>query len=279
MKDRPIGVFDSGVGGLTVVHALRDVCPRESIVYFGDTGRYPYGVRSKRVIVEFSRQLALFLEREHCKFLIVACNTASALALEEVRQTVGVDVIGVIEPGAAGAVRATRNNHIGIIGTEATINSASYVKAIHALKPDVKVSGLACPLFVALAEEGYSGKEATRLVAEEYLKPLRESGVDTLVLGCTHYPLLKSDIASVMGPGVTLIDSATEVARVVGERLRSRNHHSESCDTTTCRYFVSDTPEKFARVGKRFLGHDVAPVTLIDLESLHQLHDTTVSPS
>lgn len=276
MKERPIGVFDSGVGGLTVVHALREACPHESIVYFGDTGRYPYGVRSKRVIVEFSRQLALFLEHEQCKFLIIACNTASALAIDETRQTVDVDVIGVIEPGALGAVQATRNNHIGVIGTEATINSSSYVSAIHALKPEIQVTALPCPLFVALAEEGYSGKEATRLVAEEYLSPLRDAGVDTLVLGCTHYPLLKSDIAEVMGPNVTLIDSATEVARVVGDRLRSRNHHSETHETTSYRYFVSDTPEKFARVGKRFLGHDVAPVTLIDLEDLHHLHDTTI---
>lgn len=277
VKDQPIGVFDSGVGGLTVVHALMQSCPQESIVYFGDTGRYPYGVRSKRVIVEFSRQLALFLEQRECKFLIVACNTASALALEEVRATVGVEVIGVIEPGAAAAVRATRNKHVGVIGTEATVNSGSYAEAIRTIDPAIQITALACPLFVALAEEGYSGKQATRLVAEEYLAPLRDADVDTLVLGCTHYPLLKSDIAAVMGPGVTLIDSATEVARVVGEKLRSRNHHSENRQTTSYRYFVSDTPDKFARVGQRFLGRTVAPVELVDLETLHQ-HAESVSP-
>ena len=279
VKDKPIGVFDSGVGGLTVVHALMQSCPQESIVYFGDTGRYPYGVRSKRVIVEFSRQLALFLERQECKFLIVACNTASALALEEVRNTVGVDVIGVIEPGAAAAVRATRNKRVGVIGTEATVNSGSYASAICALNPDIHITSLPCPLFVALAEEGYSGKEATRLVAEEYLAPLREAQVDTLVLGCTHYPLLKSDIAAVMGPDVTLIDSATEVARVVGDQLRARNHHSENQQTTSYRYYVSDTPDKFARVGERFLGRPVTPVDLVDLETLHQHVESLSSQS
>lgn len=269
MKNQPIGIFDSGVGGLTVFDALARACPSESLVYFGDTGRYPYGVRSKRVIVEYSRQIAGFLERQGCKFLVVACNSASSLALEETRASAGVEVIGVIEPGAAAAVRATRNGHVGIIGTEATIRSESYTRAIHAIEPDIRISAAACPLFVALAEEGYSGKPATRLVAQEYLAPLVEAGVDALVLGCTHYPLLKSDIASVMESGVELIDSATEVARVVRDSLVTRNHHSERSDVAEHAFYVSDTPERFARVGRRFLGYEVAPVHLVDMETLH----------
>lgn len=279
MKDRPIGVFDSGVGGLTVYRALTEAFPAESVVYFGDTGRYPYGVRSKRVIVEFSRQIAAFLERERCKFIVVACNTASALALEEVAAHCKVDVIGVIGPGAAAAAKASANRRIGVIGTEATIQSGAYTRSILRHAPNAEIHALACPLFVALAEEGYAGKPATRLIAEEYLAPLREAGVDTLVLGCTHYPLLKGDIAAVMGDQVHLIDSATEVARAVGERLLARNHHSEAGRSPTHAFYVSDTPEKFARVGRRFLGHDVAPVHLVDLEELHDLtaHSSAVS--
>jgi glutamate racemase len=270
MKDKPIGIFDSGVGGLTVVHAMMQAHPAESLIYFGDTGRYPYGVRSKRVLVEFSRQIAHFLENRGCKFIVVACNSASALALEEVKASVNVDVIGVIEPGAAAAVRATRNRRVGVIGTEATIGSESYTRAIHRIEPDIAITALACPLFVGLAEEGFSGKQATRLVAEEYLAPVIASGVDTLVLGCTHYPLLRDDIASVMGPDVQLIDSATEVARVVGERLKVRNHHSEDGEQGQHEFYVSDTPEKFAKVGCRFLGRTVEPVHLVNLESLHE---------
>jgi glutamate racemase len=275
MKDRPIGVFDSGVGGLTVYRALTEAFPAESVVYFGDTGRYPYGVRSKRVIVEFSRQIAMFLEQKGCKFIVVACNTASALALDEITANAHVDVIGVIEPGASAAAAATRNGRIGVIGTEATISSQAYSRAILRHSPVAQIHPLACPLFVSLAEEGFAGKPATRLIAEEYLAPLRQADIDTLVLGCTHYPLLKADIGAVMGPGVHLIDSATEVARAVGERLLARNHHSETGSAVHA-FHVSDTPEKFARVGQRFLGHSVAPVHLVDLEDLH---DLTAYPS
>ncbi len=268
MKNKPIGVFDSGVGGLTVFDALARAHPAESLVYFGDTGRYPYGVRSKRVIVEYSLQIAAFLEQQGCKFLVVACNSASSLALDEVRAAASVDVIGVIEPGAAAAVRATRSGQVGVIGTEATIRSGSYPRALHAIAPEIQITSAACPLFVALAEEGYAGKEATRLIAEAYLTPLKKAGVDTLVLGCTHYPLLKSDIARVMGPDICLIDSATEVAQAVGERLVARNHHSERNGKAERLFYVSDTPERFALVGQRFLGHEVAPVRLADMEAL-----------
>lgn len=271
MKDRPIGIFDSGVGGLTVLDAIARAYPAESLVYFGDTGRYPYGVRSKQVIVEYSRQIAGFLEQQQCKFIVIACNTASSLALAEVSEIASVDVIGVIEPGAEAAVRTTKSKRVGVIGTEATVNSGAYTKAIHAIDPNVEVIARACPLFVALAEEGYAGKDATRLVAEEYLAPFRADRIDTLVLGCTHYPLLQDDIASVLGPEVTLVDSATTVAHAVAARLRERDHHRESEHAPKTRYFVSDTPARFQRVGKRFLGRNVEPVEVVDLETLHAL--------
>ncbi len=274
MKDRPIGIFDSGVGGLTVLDAIARAFPSEPLVYFGDTGRYPYGVRSKQVIVEFSRQIAGFLERQGCKFIVIACNTASSLAIEEVRAAAAVDVIGVIEPGAEAAVKATKCGRVGVIGTEATIASGAYSRAIHQIDPEIEVVARACPLFVALAEEGYAGKPATRLVAEEYLQPFREEGVDTLVLGCTHYPLLTADISEAIGADVTLVDSATAVASAVGVRLRARNHHSETAGQATHRFFVSDTPGRFQRVGRRFLGREVSPVDVVDLETLHDLGAT-----
>lgn len=271
MKDRPIGIFDSGVGGLTVLDAIARAYPSESLVYFGDTGRYPYGVRSKQVIVEYSRQIAGFLQQQECKFIVIACNTASSLALNEVSAFASVDVIGVIEPGAQSAVSATKSKRIGVIGTEATVASGAYTTAIQALDSSAHVVARACPLFVALAEEGYAGKPATRLVAEEYLAPFREDRVDTLVLGCTHYPLLKDDIAAVLGPSVTLVDSASAVAHAVATRLREKNHHRESTRAAQTRYFVSDTPGRFQRVGKRFLGREVEPVEVVDLETLHTL--------
>jgi len=270
MKDKPIGIFDSGVGGLTVFDAIARAYPAEPLIYFGDTGRYPYGVRSKTVIVEFARQITAFLDHLGCKFIVVACNSASALALEEVTAFAAVDVIGVIEPGAAAAVAATRNGRIGIIGTEATINSGAYTRALHRLAPDVEVIARPCPLFVALAEEGFAGKAATRLVAEEYLAPFRDDGIDTLVLGCTHYPLLKDDIATALGPTVQLIDSATAVAHAVSARLTERNHQREAAGTPEHRFYVSDTPRRFQTVGRRFLGREVTPVEVVDLETLHQ---------
>lgn len=274
MKDRPIGIFDSGVGGLTVLDAIARAYPWERLVYFGDTARYPYGVRSKPVIVEFSRQIAGFLEAQECKFIVIACNTASSLALTEVTHSASVEVIGVIEPGALAAVATTKSGRVGVIGTEATVASGAYTRAIQAIDPAVEVVARACPLFVSLAEEGYAGKPATRLVAEEYLAPFREDNIDTLVLGCTHYPLLKDDIAAVLGPKVMLVDSASAVAHAVASRLRERNHHSESAQAASARYFVSDTPARFQRVGKRFLGRDVEPVDVIDLETLHTYGET-----
>ncbi len=271
MKDKPIGIFDSGVGGLTVLDAIARAYPSESLVYFGDTGRYPYGVRSKQVIVEFSRQIAGFLERQDCKFIVIACNTASSLALHEVAEQSTVEVIGVIEPGAEAAVATTKVKRIGVIGTEATVASGAYTRAIHDVDPSVEVIARACPLFVALSEEGYAGKEATRLVAEEYLAPFRADRIDTLVLGCTHYPLLQDDIAQVMGPDVKLVDSASAVAHAVATRLRQRNHHRETDTPAPTKYYVSDTPARFQRVGRRFLGRAVEPVEVVDLETLHAL--------
>ncbi|HUU46919.1 MAG TPA: glutamate racemase [Acidobacteriota bacterium] len=279
MKDRPIGIFDSGVGGLTVVDAMTRAFPAESIIYFGDTGRYPYGVRSKKVLIEFALQIAGFLEDQGCKFIIIACNSASAAALPEVTAAAGVPVIGVVEPGAQAAVATSRTRRIGVIGTEATIQSGTYTTAIHRLAPEARVEARACPLFVALAEEGYAGHKVTRIIAEEYLAPFKDDGVDTLVLGCTHYPLLKADIAAVIGPGVRLVDSAEAVAQAVGAELIGRNHHRETDRAREHQYFVSDTPERFSRVGERFLGRPVDPVSVIDLETLaHRRADAVDAP-
>jgi len=261
----PIGVFDSGVGGLTVFDALTRRFPGESIVYFGDTGRYPYGVRSAQVISEYARQITVFLEDHNCKMIVVACNSASAVAMDIVAQTASVPTIGVIKPGARAAAAATQSGRIGVIGTEATIRSESYTKAIHEIRPDAHVIGKPCPLFVALAEEGYAGHKVTQMIASEYLQSLYDEKIDTLVLGCTHYPLLEDDIGRALGDTVTLVDSASAVAEAAGEILPLDTTHSTRPEH---RFYVSDTPERFRAVGARFLGRPVEQVTVIDPEQL-----------
>jgi len=265
MTDKPIGIFDSGVGGLTVYREIEKVCPAEDIVYFGDTGRFPYGVRSPRVIIEYSRQILRFLLEFNVKFVVVACNSASAMALETIEPECPVPIVGVIKPVARAAAVATRNKRIGVIGTEGTIASGSYTEAINDIDPDLKVLGQPCPLFVALAEEGYIDRPATRLIVTDYLAPLKKAGVDTLVLGCTHYPLLKSVIAEEMGVGVRIIDSAAstaaEVKRMLGENRVCRSEPRKGVH----RFYVSDSPAKFARVGESFLGRAIGAVTQIDI--------------
>lgn len=265
MTEQPIGIFDSGVGGLTVYRELAQVCPADELVYFGDTGRFPYGVRSPEVIIEYSRQILAFLLSHHVKFVVVACNSASAMALEAITSECPVPIIGVINPVARAAVGKTRNNKIGVIGTEGTIDSGSYTQAIQAVGPTIEVTGIPCPLFVALAEEGYINRPATKLIVEDYLQPLKQVGVDTLVLGCTHYPLLRREIAEVMGPTVTIIDSAAATAAEVKRLLMAAGSFREDQQRGEHKFFVSDTPEKFARVGELFLGRPVGPVTRIDI--------------
>lgn len=265
MKNKPIGVFDSGVGGLTVAAEIFRRLPNENVVYFGDMGRTPYGPRSKDIILQFTRQDIAFLVEQDIKFIVAACNTASAVALEIVSKEHKIDMLGVIEPGARAAAATTRNGKIGIIGTQGTIASDAYPKAIHAIDGKIKVFSLACPLFVPLAEEGFQDKEAAFLIAEEYLKTLREIGIDTLVLGCTHYPLLKNTIQKVIGDNVTLIDSATATAMEVQKYLARHDLLKEQISPANHTFYVSDVPDKFAPVAERFLGRRVDNIIRVDI--------------
>src|SRR5512146_2652664 len=216
---KAIGIFDSGIGGLTVLKQIVATLPGENIIYLGDTARVPYGIRSPETVTRYSFENTSFLLSQEIKLLVVACNTASAISLEAVKKEYPLPVIGVLEPGARAAVAATRSGKVAVIGTEATIGSGAYEKAIRKIAPDAEVISLACPLFVPLAEEGWTDNDVARLVAEKYLSPLRGSGIDTLVLGCTHYPRLKPVIAGAVGPAVALIDSASETAKEVSDVL------------------------------------------------------------
>jgi glutamate racemase len=258
MNGRPIGVFDSGVGGLTVFHALERALPAESLVYLGDTARVPYGTRSAETVVRYSVEAARFLCGHRIKLLVVACNTASSVALDPVAETSGVPVVGVILPGARRAVEVSRTGRIGVIGTRATIASGAYPAAIRALRREAEVLCRPCPLFVPLAEEGWTDGEIAAGVAERYLAPLREAGIDTLVLGCTHYPLLRATVGRAMGSGVELVDSAETVAREVRERLAREPALAAAAGAHAAhRFFVTDAPEPFRDVAERFLGRPV----------------------
>jgi len=266
IKDAAIGVFDSGVGGLTVVKALRARLPHEQLVYLGDTARIPYGTRSPATVERYAIQVTRFLETMGIKMLVIACNTASALALSRLKEESPVPVIGVIQPGAKQAVRATRSGNIGVIATEATVGSGAYERTIRVYRSDARVTSRSCPLFVALAEEGWSEHaEATALVARKYLGPLREAGVDTLVLGCTHYPILRPVIADVMGPGVRLIDSGDAVADEVATALAERGLLRDSDEAPPLRFYVTDAAERFRRVAELFLGGPIDDVRAVDV--------------
>jgi glutamate racemase len=252
---RPIGVFDSGIGGLTVVRALTRHLPRENVVYFGDTARVPYGPKSPQVVREYSVQDTEFLMTHDVKMIVVACNTVSSVALDLVMKRAGVPVVGVILPGAKAAVESTRNGRVGVIGTVGTIASNAYVNAIRLLDPGVTVFSQACPLFVPLAEEGWTEHAATELIVKEYLFPLKRERIDTVVLGCTHYPILAGAISRYLGDGVRLIDSGEAAAKEVEGILASGGLSNDSSARPHIQFFVSDIPHKFTEVGERFLGH------------------------
>ena len=255
-RARAIGVFDSGIGGLTVLKELVATLPAEDFIYLGDTARLPYGTKSNQVIIRYSRENTEFLLAKGIKLLVIACNTASAVALSEIGRDTIVPVIGVIEPGARAAIAASRNGKIGVIGTEATIASGAYTRAIQQLRPGVEIYTRACPLLVPLVEEGWTDNEIAERTVAYYLESLKASGIDTLLLGCTHYPLLRDLFRRVLGPGVRIVDSATATAAAVNERLnelrliRPRGMGSQS-------FFVTETPERFVRVGRRFFGPQV----------------------
>ena len=258
--DKAIGIFDSGIGGLTVVKEIIKLLPQENLIYFGDTARVPYGIKSKETIIKFSLENTLFLLRRDVKMIVVACNTSSSLALSIIRKHFKVPVLGVIMPGAQEAVTATKNKKIGVIGTRATINSQAYQEEIKRLDPGIKVYGQACPMFVPIVEEGWIDDAITTKVAYKYLAPLKNKGIDTLILGCTHYPLLKKRIQDVMGRGVTLIDSAQQVAIEVKNVLTQEGLINVSCHKGMREYYVSDEVAIFKDVAKRFLGSSLHKV-------------------
>ena len=259
--DAPIGVFDSGLGGLTVAHAIMQQLPGESIIYFGDTARVPYGPKSPDTVRRYSREIAAFLLGEGVKAIVIACNTATAHALSALEQELPVPVIGVVKPGARAAVKGTRNGHIGVIGTDGTIRSGAYVRAIHSEMPGATVTALACPLFVPFVEEGWIDREATWLVARDYLEPLVRDRIDTLVLGCTHYPLLKRVIGETVGRDVRLIDSAEETAADTRRMLHDAGLESPAA-SGTYRFIASDDPQQFLTLGQRFLGDAIERVEI-----------------
>ena len=266
MAWKAIGIFDSGVGGLTVLKEIARALPQEDTIYLGDTARVPYGTKSPETVTRYAHQITSFLVHRDIKLLVVACNTASAVSLEALKEHFAIPIVGVIEPGARAAAAATKTGKVGVIGTEGTIRSSAYAKAIKRLNPEVEVLTRACPLFVPLAEEGWVDNEVARLTARQYLHGLREDGVDTLVLGCTHYPLLKGIIAEAMGPGVRLVDSAEETARTVADILLQKGRLRPASEKGNHHYFVTDVPAGFIRVGNRFLGGKLGDVYQVNLD-------------
>lgn len=266
-ENSPIGIFDSGIGGLTVLKEILTALPNEGTLYLGDTARVPYGIRSSETVIRYALENSRFLISRDIKLLVIACNTASSVSLERLKSTIPVPVLGVIEPGAKAAVASTRNKKVGVIGTEATIRSDSYTKAIKTYDEDVTVFGISCPLFVPLVEEGRLDGTITELVAEEYLAPMKDKGVDTLVLGCTHYPLLKNVISSVMGDDVHLIDSAIEMAKEIHSILSDMSLLKTDTGTLCHECYVTDSPGRFTLVGERFLGKPITHIRKIELDT------------
>ncbi len=263
-RNNPIGVFDSGIGGLTVLKEIGSRLPGEDLIYFGDTARVPYGTKSRETVTRFSIDIVEFLLSLDVKMIVVACNSASALALTELQRRFPLPIVGVIEPSAEQAAKVTRNGRIGVIGTRATVESGAYEREIQNISPDVNVSSHPCPVFVSLVEEGWISHPATRLIAREYLEPLRESDIDTLVLGCTHYPLLRPLLQEVMGEDVMIVDSARSCSIAVDRILEEENLAADSPTKVGIRYYVSDMPERFEELSSRFLGKPVKDVFLCE---------------
>ena len=257
MFNYPIGVFDSGLGGLTVVKELIKRLPCEDIVYYGDTARVPYGTKSQEAIIRFSLENAKVLVKNKVKMMVVACHSSTSMALPVLKQAFDLPILGVIDPGVKRALEATRNKRVGIIATEATINSQAYLAAIKKLNPLIKVFPQACPLFVPLVEEGWMNKKVTLDIAREYLSSLKKERIDTLILGCTHYPLLKKVLKKVMGWDVNLIDSAEEVACQVKEYLTETGRSRKSPRRPQWKFLVSDKPQQFQKIARNFLGREI----------------------
>ncbi|MFA7572395.1 MAG: glutamate racemase [Lutispora sp.] len=266
MDRRPIGVFDSGIGGLTVVKEIMDVLPYEDIIYFGDTARVPYGSKSKETVTKFSFQCIRFLLEKGVKAIVIACNTASASSLDAAQQSFDIPIIGVVDPGAVTACKVTKTNKIGIIGTEGTVSSGAYEKAIYRIDNTVDMQLKACPLFVPIAEEGWQDTDIAKLTARRYLLDLKDSGIDALVMACTHYPLLENTIEEVVGKDIRLVNPAYETAKVLELMINSNGLKNENPREAEYRYYVSDNPVKFKKVGENFLHKPVGWVQKIDIE-------------
>ncbi|MEN8376366.1 MAG: glutamate racemase [Gemmatimonadota bacterium] len=264
--DRPIGVFDSGIGGLTVVRELVRRLPNESVIYFGDTARVPYGPKSPETIRRYAREAAALLLQRGVKTLVVACNTATAHAEEALAAELSVPVVGVVDPGARAAARSTRTARVGVLGTTGTIASGVYDRRIRELLPDARVFAQPCPLFVPLAEEGMADHEAARLIALHYLQPVRDLNVDVAILGCTHYPILRPLIADALGPGVQLVDSGAETAAAIEAVLASAGLLRADSTPPAYEYIVSDSPGRFREVGSRFVGAPIDRAVLLGAE-------------
>ncbi len=265
---KPIGVFDSGIGGLTVVKRLAATLPNEDIIYFGDTARVPYGSKSNSTVIEYSIQDTNFLLGKNVKAVIVACNTASSVAINDLKEKFDIPIIGMIEPGAEMAIKKTKNKRIGVIGTRSTISNQAYSKEIKKIDGSVRVFEKACPLFVPLAEEGWIGHKATYEIADEYLEEMRNLDIDTLVLGCTHYPILSGVIQKVMGNNLTLIDSGVASAELIKRELQEKGLENDKQKTGKSEFFVSDIPITFKTVAESFLGRPVNEVQKVSLETL-----------
>jgi len=264
-REAPIGVFDSGVGGLTVVREIIRQLPNENVVYFGDTARVPYGNKSKNIVIDYSRQIIHFLKTKKVKAIVIACNTASAYALDTVAPETDIPVMGVVLPGAKAAAEATKNGHIGILGTIGTVNSGIYTEVLHRYNPAFQVVGKACPLFVPLVEEGMLEDSVTDEMAARYIKPLIALGVDTLVLGCTHYPLIRSTIRKIAGEQVQLVNPAYETAISLRSLLQEKGIYRDSGEPQY-RFYVSDGAEKFSSFANSILPVELVETKLVPIE-------------
>lgn len=267
-KTAPIGVFDSGVGGLTVVREMIRQLPDENIVYFGDTARVPYGSKSQNTIIRFSEQIIRFLKKKQVKAIVIACNTASALALDAVRDEFDVPILGVVIPGARAAVEATQNLNVGVVGTDATVQSGMYTKIIHGMNPEITVIEKACPLFVPLVEEGFKEHKVTEEIIDFYLDSLNKTNIDAMILGCTHYPLLRSKIRSYMGDKIKIVNPAYETAMDLKKLLEDRDMVNDGTITPHSGYefFVSDAAEKFRHFANTVMPFDISTTNVINIE-------------
>ncbi len=261
----PIGIFDSGIGGLTVVKEVIRQLPSENIIYLGDTARVPYGTKSSKTVITYSQSNSKFLISKGIKLLVIACNTASAVAIQSLRWDLDISVLGVLEPGARKAVNTTNNNKVGVIGTPSTIKSGAYKKSIENINPDIQVYSQPCPLFVPLAEEGWLDDKISEQIANRYLESLNKSGIDTLILGCTHYPLLKDLIQKVVGEDIKLVDSAEETAQEIKRTLLEINLLNKNKSNSKKEFYLTDTSDTFVSIAGNFLGEKINKLQLIDI--------------